>query len=123
MTKTFWTCEQDFALALAIQVHDQDWHRVARWLELGKSPKQCRERWENHLDPAIVHTAWADDDVLTLLVHHAICGSRWSAIARQMPGFSANGVKNKYMAVRRSLSADCRDPVGTLLAYHYMIRW
>ena len=120
MRKLGWTCDEDFALCLAIQIHGGDWNAIASDLEM-KSSKQCRERWNNHIDPKLC-VSWTDDDILTLLVHYAIVGGKWSKISTHM-GFSANAVKMKYATIQRALSTDCTDPINTLLRYHYLIRW
>ena len=121
MRKLGWTCDEDFALCLAIQIHGRDWNAIASDLEIAKSSKQCRERWDNHIDPKLC-VSWTDDDILTLLVHYAIVGGKWSEISTYM-GFSANAVKMKYAKIQRSLSTNCTDPINTLLCCHYLIRW
>ena len=120
MPKLFWTCDEDFALFLAVQIHGKDWNSIA--FDMGiRSPKQCRERWVNHIDPKL-SVLWTDDDILTLLMHYAIIGAKWSKISTRM-GFSANAIKNRYNAIQQSLSTDCADPITTLLRYNYLIRW
>ena len=95
---------------------------ISKFLEnRQKSPKQCRERWYNYIDPSI-DAAWSEDDILTLLVHVSIFGTKWTQISNMMSGFSAAAVKNMYIKLRRSLSRDCADPTETLLRYYYLLR-
>lgn len=122
MSKARWTCEDDFALFLGTQLHGNDWNCVSAFLNARKSAKQCRERWCNHLDPSIRDTEWTHDDILTLLLHVGIYGSKWSHISQQMPVFSPNAIKNKYKTIQRSLGKECVDPLRTLLRYYYFVR-
>lgn len=43
-------------------------------------------RWHNHLDPAIKKDAWTEEEESKLALFHQIYGSRWSEIARFLPG-------------------------------------
>jgi len=36
----------------------------------GRSGKQCRERWHNHLDPQINKTAWNEDEEQIIFMAH-----------------------------------------------------
>ena len=57
---------------------------------------QCRERWHNHLNPHIKKDTWATaEDVLIIDLHQKI-GSKWSEIAKHLPGRTDNSIKNRY---------------------------
>lgn len=54
---------------------------VGRWASLarvfpGRSGKQCRERWANHLDPSIRKEAWSKREDDTLLQMHERFGNK-----------------------------------------------
>ena len=123
MPKTRFSITDDFALLLAFQIYGDNWPMVSHWIH-HKNPKQCRERWLNHIDPNIdtASVTWTNDDILTLLLHYQIHGPKWAHISKQMPGFPQNSLKNKYFKVHRSLLKKCDDPIDTLLNFHYMIR-
>lgn len=74
---------------------DHRWKTIAAEVP-GRTPKQCRERWKNHLDPAINKTAWqpGEDRVICQFVKER--GSKWAALARLLPGRSPVCVKNRY---------------------------
>ena len=60
-----WTEEEDRTLGALVMVHGcKKWSHIASQLT-GRLGKQCRERWFNHLDPAITKEAW------TRVIHHA----------------------------------------------------
>lgn len=62
----------------------------------GRVGKQVRERWSNHLDPALKKTNWTDeeDDLLTML--QSLYGNSWTKIAMNIEGRSENDVKNRW---------------------------
>jgi myb proto-oncogene protein len=51
-----------------------------------RSGKQCRERWHNHLDPAINKDYWAEKEENVLFAKHIEYGNKWSEIAKFLPG-------------------------------------
>lgn len=46
------------------------------------TPKQCRERWFNHLSTRIKREKWSELEDLTILNHVLIKDKRWCEIAR-----------------------------------------
>jgi hypothetical protein len=43
----------------------------------GRSGKQCRERWHNHLDPHIKKDPWSEEEELIMTQAHATLGNKW----------------------------------------------
>lgn len=76
------------------------WNKVSSGFE-GRSCKQCRERWINHLDPSVKKTEWTHDEDLMLLQLYETIPSKWAKIARQIPGRTENMVKVRWNALNR----------------------
>jgi len=47
----------------------KNWGEVASIIE-GRTAKQCRERWKNHLDPSINKGPWTEDEDKQLMTFY-----------------------------------------------------
>lgn len=82
----------------------QKWSTIAEKIH-GRIGKQCRERWANHLDPALKGGDWSDAEDNELVAAQAELGNAWTKISARLPGRSENAVKNRWNSapVRRKV--------------------
>lgn len=71
------------------------WNEVARYVP-GKTPKQCRDRWTNYLQPSLSFDPWtdSDDQLLVSLVNKY--GTHWSKMRLYFKNRSTNAIKNRW---------------------------
>jgi hypothetical protein len=101
VTKGQWSREEDeLLLSIVGQKQFKNWGHVAKSIP-GRSAKQCRERYNGHLDPSLTKGNWTkrEDERLMEMVQEVGC--RWSAIARKMPGRTDNQVKARIKTLQR----------------------
>lgn len=78
------------------------WSLVAKAVP-GRSGKQCRERYLNHLTPNIKLKNWSPVEDAAIFRLYATDGSKWSMMSKLIKGRTDNGIKNRYHHLKRRL--------------------
>lgn len=71
------------------------WNILAHQIK-GRTGKQCRERYVNHLRPDRKKGQWTDAEDNHIIRVQSELGNQWSKIAAGLPGRSDNDVKNRW---------------------------
>eukprot|EP00891_Asterochloris_glomerata_P009442 jgi/Astpho2/9442/Aster-01702 len=126
--KDKWTAEEDDQLRALVKEYGSSWAEISRnievraetlgqcWLSVsallpilgcetaillqGRTDQQCMGRWRRHLDPSIRRSAWSAAEDATLHAQYAHYGSRWSSIARALPGRTAQQCRARWVGGR-----------------------
>lgn len=100
--KRVWTPEEDMVLIENVNnIGSTSWNAIAE-LFPGRTGKQCRERWHNHLiNGGCKKGDWTQEDDLLITIWHSRLGNQWSSIAKFLDGRSANDIKNRFYSLER----------------------
>jgi hypothetical protein len=72
----------------------------------GRSGKQCRERYLNHLKPKLNVEGWTPIEDALLFQMYTSNGSKWAMMTKVLHGRTDNAIKNRFHHVRRRLDKD-----------------
>ncbi|KAI0344158.1 hypothetical protein BDW22DRAFT_1344257 [Trametopsis cervina] len=92
-----WTKEEDNLLIQAVQAYggDINWKVAASYVP-GRTNKACRKRWLHSLSPSIKKSIWTQDEDELLLRLYEKYGTKWSVIAREIPGRTDDACSKRY---------------------------
>lgn len=109
-------------------------NRVCKWSEVAKdlnsrsgrnvyrAGKQCRERWNNHLDPNVSRGPWCDKEDMDLMRLIQEKGKKWSEISKCIPtSRTENAVKNRFNSLIKKEKANLKQTKQKTNSEHLLI--
>ena len=82
--------------------HDIDWSYISSQIP-NRNPRQCRERWQNYLNPKLKNKTWTEEEDRLIIERYHEMGPHWNAIGRTFDGRSGNAVRNRYLVLMRHM--------------------
>lgn len=100
--KANFTPEEDELLLQTVKQHGtRDWHKIALNLP-GRNTRQCRERWNNYVNPEISSMCpWTPEDDDLLMKKYDEIGPKWHLLSTFFTGRSTNSIKNRFIMLKR----------------------
>jgi hypothetical protein len=93
-----WSQQEDDLLSHAVmQIGPSKWIEVAKFIPT-RTPKQCRERWNNRLAPTLRRDPFEPWEDQIIIDKQRELGNRWALIAQGLSGRSPGAVKNRWYA-------------------------
>lgn len=81
------------------------WPAIAESIS-GRSGKQCRERYLNHLKPKLKMEDWSALEDALLFHMYTLFGSKWALMRKALFGRTDSRIKNRFHFLRRRLEKD-----------------
>ncbi|OHT07794.1 Myb-like DNA-binding domain containing protein [Tritrichomonas foetus] len=97
--KKFSKTEDQRLIELTREFGTKNWKDISRRMS-PRTPRQCRDRWENYLSPELNTNDWTLEEDNTLLEKQMIYGNKWKIIRIFLPGRSKNSIKYRYQLLK-----------------------
>ena len=109
--KRFTPTEDEIIKSLARTDCENDWSFIAKSLER-RTARQCRDRWNNYLNPYLNNKEWLQDEDELLLKLYKQKGPQWKSFSMIFNGRSINNVRNRcFKLVRKSQKKHSKSSV------------
>lgn len=105
LKKGFWAEQEDQCLSKLVHAgqavaQGPNWAVLSKQIP-GRTTKQCRERWFNHLDPSINRDPYTAEQDLLIIRQQKALGNQWAKIARMLNGRTAEAIKIRWSSLQR----------------------
>jgi hypothetical protein len=114
--KNKFTAEEDrILLELVRRLGDKDWINIS--LVIGtRNARQCRERYNNYLNPDLRKDEWTPDEDAILEQKYRQLGPKWNTIGKFFFHRSDNALRNRWMVLARRHAKEAPDASDTAAA-------
>ena len=101
--KNKFTAEEDkLLIELASKSKVHNWNDIAEQLGT-RNARQCRERWNNYLNPTLRNDPWTEEEDRLLLEKHRELGTHWNKISKSFKNRSDNSIRNRWQLLMRHM--------------------
>ncbi|OMJ70673.1 hypothetical protein SteCoe_31302 [Stentor coeruleus] len=108
-----WSQAEDDLLKSVLKKGLEKWGQIANILnkEVHKglkirTGKQCKERWNNYLNPEVNRGPWCEEEDIVALENYKIHGNKWSVISKCISNRTESAVKNRIKSLINKIKQD-----------------
>ena len=101
--KSKFTAKEDQKLRELVGIYGENSWGVISQKMGNRTTRQCRDRWNNYMNPQLSHAEWSGYEDNILLKKHAEIGPHWHIIAQNFPNRSINSVRNRFVKLQKAL--------------------
>ena len=101
-----WSSQENKLLEGWVAVNGpKDWEACGRYIQ-GRSGKQCREHWNNCLNPELVKGDWTSEEDFLIMFFYEKCDGSWKKIIPLFNGRIENSIKNRFYSQLRKYATE-----------------
>ena len=108
-----WSQAEDEMLSSILKKGIEKWGQIANLLnkEVHKglkirTGKQCKERWNTYLNPAVNRGSWTVEEDIRILENYKTHGNKWSVISKSITNRTESAVKNRIKSMLNKIKQD-----------------
>ena len=79
------------------------WNLCSEFIK-GRTGKQCREHWNNCLNPELIKGEWTTEEDFLIMYFYLKCKGSWKTIINLFEGRTENSVKNRFFSQLRKIA-------------------
>ena len=105
LNKGPWTEKEDQLLRKWVKDNGAcNWTKCSEFIK-GRSGKQCREHWNNALDPNLTKGQWTAEEDLLIMIFYKKYGGSWKRIIPIFEKRTENSIKNRFFSQLRKIAS------------------
>ena len=79
------------------------WEQCGKYIH-GRSGNQCREHWNNCLNPDLIKGEWTAEEDFLIMYFYEKCNGSWKKIVYLFNGRTENSIKNRFFSQLRKIA-------------------
>ena len=96
-----WSAQEDKLLEQWVKTNGpKNWEACGRFIQ-GRKGKQCREHWNNCLNPELKKGNWGPEEDFLIMFFYEKCKGSWKKIIPLFDGRIENSIKNRFYSQLR----------------------
>ena len=91
-----WSEHEDKLLKKWVKTYGpKNWEACGQFIQ-GRTGKQCREHWNNCLNPQLIKGDWTPEEDFLIIFFYQKCNGSWNKIITLFNGRIENSIKNRF---------------------------